>query len=77
MILEVSRDGFRTLSFGPSQFHGHGSWLVCELALGVQLLFHGVSKYSSEMFEKLRRETHIQIELPTSHYYILRVHIAE
>ena len=22
-----------TLSFGLSQFHGHGSWLVCEVAL--------------------------------------------
>jgi hypothetical protein len=29
MILEVSW----TLSFGLSQFHGHGSWLVCEVAL--------------------------------------------
>jgi hypothetical protein len=33
MILEVCWDGFRTLSFGLSQFHGHGSWLVCEVAL--------------------------------------------
>jgi hypothetical protein len=31
--LEVSWDGFWTLSFGLSQFHGHGSWLVCEVAL--------------------------------------------
>ena len=22
-------------SFGLSRFHGHGSWLVCEVALGV------------------------------------------
>ena len=29
MILEVSWDTF----FGLSQFHGHGSWLVCEVAL--------------------------------------------
>ena len=33
MILEVSCDGVWTLSFGLSQFHGHGSWLVCEVAL--------------------------------------------
>jgi hypothetical protein len=33
MILEVSWDGLGTLSFGLSQFHGHGSWLVCEVAL--------------------------------------------
>ena len=33
MILEVCWDGLWTLSFGLSQFHGHGSWLVCEVAL--------------------------------------------
>jgi hypothetical protein len=32
MILEVSWDNLWTLSFGLSQFHGHGSWLVCEVA---------------------------------------------
>jgi hypothetical protein len=32
-ILEVCWDGLWTLSFGLSQFHGHGSWLVCEVAL--------------------------------------------
>jgi hypothetical protein len=32
MILEVCWDGLWTLSFGLSQFHGHGSWLVCEVA---------------------------------------------
>jgi hypothetical protein len=30
---EVPWDGLRTLSFGLSQFHGLGSWLVCEVAL--------------------------------------------
>jgi len=29
----VSWDGLWTLSFGLSQFHGHESWLVCEVAL--------------------------------------------
>ena len=33
MILEVFWDGMWTLSFGLSRFHGHGSWLVCEVAL--------------------------------------------
>ena len=33
MILEVSWDSLWTLSFGLSQFHGHGTWLVCEVAL--------------------------------------------
>jgi hypothetical protein len=33
MISEACLDGLWTLSFGVSQFHGHGSWLVCEVAL--------------------------------------------
>jgi hypothetical protein len=33
MILEVCWDGIWKLSFGLSQFHGHISWLVCEVAL--------------------------------------------
>jgi hypothetical protein len=33
MNLEVSWNGLWTLSFGLSQFHGHNSWLVCEVAL--------------------------------------------
>jgi hypothetical protein len=32
-ILEVCWDGLRTLPFGLSQFHGHGSPLVCDVAL--------------------------------------------
>ena len=35
MILEVCWNGLWTLSFGLSQCHGHGSWLVCEVALSV------------------------------------------
>ena len=37
MILEVCWDGLWTLSFGLSQFHGHGSWLVCEVALTYEI----------------------------------------
>ena len=33
MTLEVCWDGLWTLSFGLSQCHGHGSWLVYEAAL--------------------------------------------
>ena len=33
VILEVSWDGLCTLSFGLSQFHGHGSWRLCEVTL--------------------------------------------
>ena len=32
MILEVSWDGLWTPSFGLSQVHGHGTWLMCEVA---------------------------------------------
>ena len=34
MISEVCWDGLWTLFFGLSQIHGHGSWLMCEVALG-------------------------------------------
>ena len=33
MILEVCWDGLWTLLFGLSQLHGHGTWLICEVAL--------------------------------------------
>ena len=33
MVLEVSWDNLWTLSFGLLQFHGDGSWLMCEVAL--------------------------------------------
>ena len=33
MMLEVCWDGLWTLSFGLSQVRGHGSWLMCEVAL--------------------------------------------
>ena len=33
VILDVDWDGLWTLSFGLSQSHGHGIWLVCEVAL--------------------------------------------
>jgi hypothetical protein len=34
MILEMCWDGLWTLSFGLSQYHGHGSWLMCKVAWG-------------------------------------------
>ena len=40
MILEVCWDSLGTLSFGLSQFHGHGSWLVCEVALNIIIQYH-------------------------------------
>ena len=38
MILQVCWDGLWTLSFGLSQFPGHGSWLVYEVALICSML---------------------------------------
>jgi len=35
MILEVCCDSLWILSCGLSQFHGHSSWLVCDVALRV------------------------------------------
>ena len=35
-------DGLWTLSLGLSQFHGHSSWLVCEVALSLRLLIYVV-----------------------------------
>jgi hypothetical protein len=40
MILEVCWDGLWTLSFGLSQFHRHGSRLVCEVALSISVVKH-------------------------------------
>ena len=37
MTLEVSCDGLWKLSIGLSQFHGQGSWLMCEVASRVEL----------------------------------------
>ena len=42
-----------------------------------QLMFCGPSYYNFRMLVKLRRETHIQIELLASHCYILKAHVAE
>jgi hypothetical protein len=39
MSLEVCWDNLWTLSFRLSQFHGHGSWLVCEVALNCLHIF--------------------------------------
>ena len=46
-------------------------------SLNVQLLFHGPSQYNNWMLEKLRMETHIHLNLPTSDCYILRVHVVD
>jgi hypothetical protein len=37
MILKAPWDDLWTLSFGLSQFHSHGSWLVCEVVMSPML----------------------------------------
>jgi hypothetical protein len=39
MILEVCWDGLWTLSFGLSQFHGRGSWIVCEVVQSCRIFW--------------------------------------
>ena len=38
----VLGDNLWTLSFGLSQFHGHNSWLMCEVALITPHVAHGM-----------------------------------
>jgi hypothetical protein len=41
MIWEcVGMAAFGHFSFGLSQFHGHGLWLVCEVARGPMCIWH-------------------------------------
>ena len=40
MSLDVSRDNVWTLSFELSQFHGHGSWIVCGIYCHVHYLMY-------------------------------------
>ena len=40
-FLEVSWDCLWMLTFGLSQFHGHSSWLMCEVAL---MHYHAITK---------------------------------
>ena len=47
MTLEVCWDGLWTLSFGLSQLHGHGSWLVCEVALSPK---YDMDVYNATLF---------------------------
>jgi hypothetical protein len=47
MIMEVSLEGPLHTSFGLSQFHGHGSWLVCEVALRFELTGSRLQKIPS------------------------------
>ena len=53
--LEVSWDGLGTHSFGLSQFHGHGSWLVSEVHYsGLNVInYHFCHKHFSPFFNRL------------------------
>jgi hypothetical protein len=46
---------FGTLPFGLPQHHGHGSWLVCEMALSVtSLLIDRVHKVETPIHDSIR-----------------------
>jgi hypothetical protein len=53
----VCWDGLWTLSFELSQLHGHGSWLVCEVALsfGLMLAFSRQRQKIGNNFQNARR----------------------
>ena len=40
MVLEMCWEGLWTIAFGLSKFHGHSSWLVCEVALIITSFDH-------------------------------------
>ena len=42
-----SWDGLWALSFGLSQFHGHSSWLVCEVALKLYVIVYSLTSKMS------------------------------
>ena len=47
MVWEVSWDDLWILSFGLSQFHCHGSWLVCEVVLRRPDISFGINAHGS------------------------------
>ena len=70
---ECSHESFDGLpSFVRSLAPRRPPYGVC----GIQLSSRGPSKYDSGMFEKLCKDTQIQIELLGSHFYIMRAHTA-
>ena len=48
LILKVCWDSLYTLSFGLSQFHGHGSWLVCEVALSLLIKVYSLCRMKQQ-----------------------------
>ena len=69
MILEVRWDGLWTLSFGLSQFHGHGSWLVCEVAvIHNQHYIHILYKLVTNL-QMYDRGTWVCNEIPAIRWY--------
>ena len=78
-MLEVCWDGLWTLSFGLSQFRGHGSWLVCEVVL--TMLYHvwgpaWIEIHRNSIWLRARSHTnshHNTLEGPWPHFMILEV----
>ena len=54
-ILEVFWDNLWTLSFGLSQFHGHDSWLVYEVALSITVPYILKTKPPNKLVAYLKK----------------------
>ena len=66
MISSVSWNNFWTLPFGLSQFHGHGSWLVCEVALNwTEQNSHNSSKESPSWTLRKKHLNSKKVSSPT------------
>ena len=57
-VLEWPLDGLQTLSFGPSQSHGHSSWLVCKVLPNPWEIAHTKRRRLCYQRTKLRRIKH-------------------
>ena len=60
----VLGDGLWTLSFGLSEFHGHGPWLVCEVAVNTVI---SVSSFLSSAHHNITPST---LQVVVGHNYV-------
>ena len=79
MVLEVCWDGLWTLSFGLSQFHGHSSWLVCEVALTSEEFKTANLTYSVAFFHSRgwRRHYKIHSKIFRNIFYLFTLEIID
>ena len=73
MILEVCWDGLGTLSFGLSQLHNHGSWLVCEVALSIK----SRNQQTCDSNNHLYKTENVELVSPLLHHSTIFLHVKE